>query len=125
MTLKPYTPRGDKVLTLLAALEAKPERIFTSDECASLLRCTKRAVGAYLDYAVRGERVFKRKVGRNVEYCATRMDGSSKPPPRGRQQLTAKVVTSGGWATDREDPRIGKVVPGWKPPQMVCARLGA
>lgn len=119
-----YTPRG-VVVALLDALEAEPTRVFTSAECAAILGCELRTVGAYVDYALRAERIFKVKIGRNVQYSATRMRDAVEPRKRGRRQVAPKIVTSTSWTTDQDDPRIGKVVDGWKPPVMRCVRLEA
>lgn len=116
-----YKPRG-RVLAMLAAIEAEPARVFTAAECAQIMDCDQRTVGAYMVYAVRSGRVCKTKVGRQANYSGLRPENAPPLPKRGRQQCNPKIVASTSWMTDPDDPRIGKVVPGWKPPQMVCVR---
>lgn len=131
---KPYTPSG-KMVHLLAALEAEPDRTFTGREVAQLLGGVDiRTVSSYVFYAERAGRLFKRVVGKsNTRQLLIRttpfqgVDVPTKPSNDMARQgwKEGREPRSEGWITDPDDPRIGKVVPGWKPPQMVCTRRGA
>jgi hypothetical protein len=124
-----YSPRG-LVVTLLAALDAEPRRIFTSAECAQVMACKRSAVAPLLIYAVKAQRVFKRYVGKRCEYSASPMEGAIVLPPARRRRkqdpnnLRADKAPA-DWSHDHDDPRVPKVDPRWKPPVMRCVRLGA
>jgi hypothetical protein len=118
-----YTPKG-RVTVLLQRMRPEPERIFTSSECARIMDCKQAAVSPTLLYAVKARVVFKRHRGRSCEYCLTEMEGSVVLPPAKRRTKHPEQTQplQPGWTTDPDDPRIGKVVSGWMPPKMVCAR---
>lgn len=121
-----YQPRGI-VLILLPRLDAEPTRIFSHSECARIMGCKPSAVSATLLYAVKARRIFKRNTGTCCEYSATEMAGSVVLPPSRKRTKHPEVATpiEQGWLTDPNDPRIGKVVPDWKPPVMRHVRGGA
>lgn len=121
---KQYTPTG-KALTLLELMAQDPAREFTTKQAATVMHCDFRSVTGAVEACVRFGLMFWRKVDNRVI-----LRGSPFPPGSQRAHTPSRrhperPVISEGWATDRNDPRIGKVVPGWKPPQMVCTRTGA
>jgi hypothetical protein len=120
-----YEPRGGRVVVLLDRMYAEPKRIFTSKECAQIMGCANAAVSPTLLYAIKARRVFKRNTGKRCEYSATEMAGSVVlPPAKKRTKHPEKAQPLAvGWATSPDDPRIGRLVPGWMPPKMVCVRL--
>jgi hypothetical protein len=128
-TKKPYVPHG-KMIPLLAALEAEPEREFTGYEAAEIIGGDVRQVSSFVFYAERAGRVFKRivKQGR-LRYLLLRATPfPDAQPVRPSEDIArqgwkeGRAVRSEGWTTDPDDIRIGKVVPGWKPPVMRCVR---
>jgi hypothetical protein len=118
---KPYEPKG-RMADLVSALEAEPGRTFTSQEAAQIMGCELVAVSSAVFYAVRAGRIFKKAQSRRLLLLrATPFPGESSQANR---PINVRKEAD-GWATDPDDPRIGKVVLGWKPPQMVCVRLAA
>jgi hypothetical protein len=130
--MEAYEPRGARVLVLLERMAAEPARIFSSVECAQIMGCKQAAVSPTLLYAVKARKVFKRNTGKRCEYSLTEMAGAVVLPPakpRGRPKMCATGVIQPKvyepqWATSPDDHRIGKVVPGWKPPVMRHVRGG-
>lgn len=116
-----YTPHG-RMIPLLAAMEAEPDRTFTGAEAAQIMDCDVRTVTAYVFYAARAGRVFKRVEGkgnkRKLFLRATPFEAPAVPV----HTMRAKPLRD--WITTDEDVRVPKVVPGWTPPKMVCTRLG-
>jgi hypothetical protein len=123
MTLN-YQPRG-VVLRLLAALRNEPEREFTAKECAEIMDCEPRAVGPFTDYARKHEMIYRRKEGRKCLFRASPyLAGEMFRPNSKVSPLRVVSKPPPVWTPDADDPRIAKVVPGWKPPVMVCVRNG-
>lgn len=128
-----YTPKGWRVLRLLEQMAKEPTRIFNSVECAKIMECKQAAVSPTLEYAVRARKVFKRHTGKRCEYSLTEMAGAVilKPtralkskPTMGAHGVLSVPANARVWATDPDDPRIGKVDPTWKPPVMRHVRGG-
>lgn len=123
MTEKKYEPKG-KILRFLEAVKAEPQRVFTSAEVAHIMRTTIKAVSTATECAIREHMVFraKRTGYRGLVFSGTPF---ADVTPAAKRKHPERPVITNGWATDPDDPRIQKVVPGWKPPQMVCTRSGA
>jgi hypothetical protein len=117
-----YQPRG-RMLLILEAIAAEPERIFTAAECGQIMNIPTREVGSYLAYAIRARKVFRNGVPRQYVYRGTPFPGV-KPDaikaPKCKVYKSRKVSRT--WEPDPDDIRIPRVVPGWAPPQMVCPR---
>jgi hypothetical protein len=117
-----YQPRGP-VLLLLTAMRKEPDREYTAKECAEIMGCEPRAVGATTDYACRAEMIHRRKDGRRLVFRASPyLAGEMFRPNSKVSPLRVVSKPPPVWTPDADDPRITKVVPGWKPPVMVCVR---
>jgi hypothetical protein len=124
-----YEPRG-LVRKLLNAMSEQPGREFPAVECAEIIGCDPRAVSAMTEYARREGLMSRRKVGvkflyRAAAYAAEELRdklANRPPPPKSRNPLKVVSKPPPPWVPDPDDPRISKVVPGWKPPVMVCVR---
>ena len=119
---KPYKPKG-VVVKLLSAMRAEPEREFTAVECAEIMSCTPRAVGAFVEYSLKFGLISKRKENRKCFFRASPY--TEEPAARLRAPTNPlKLKPPGKWEPNPNDPRITRVVPGWKPPVMRCVRAG-
>jgi hypothetical protein len=118
-TDKPYCPRG-AIVPLIEAVRAEPERIFTVADAVKVMGVRSNKVGGSLTYALRAEVIFRGKVKGQTVYKGTPFAPEVKMDPPPVQKKTVKVAA--GWPTSADDPRIPQVVPGWKPPSMVCVR---
>jgi hypothetical protein len=124
-----YRPKGAVVL-LLAAMRKQPEREFTAAECADIMGCVPRAVGAMTEYSTRFGLISRRKDGRQVLFRAMAYTEDELEDKRRAKlrtpvdPLKSKGKPPGPWVPDQDDPRITRVVPGWKPPVMRCVRAG-
>jgi hypothetical protein len=119
---KPYKPKG-VVLNLLSAMRAEPEREFTATECAEIMGCIPRAVGAFVEYSLKFGLIAKRKENRKCFFRAAPYTDEAVPKLRTpTNQL--KLRPPGPWTPDLDDPRIPRMVEGWKPPVMRCVRAG-
>jgi hypothetical protein len=121
--MKEYNPTKGKIVPLLALMKEDPMREFSVAEAAEVMRCSTKSVSPLAAWACKSGVMFRRTVERRLF-----LRGS--PYPEAEQKVMARkhperVVIRDGWATDPDDPRIGKVVPGWTPPKMVCVRLEA
>jgi hypothetical protein len=123
-----YKPRG-AVVRLITAMRNEPEREFTSRECANIMDCESRAVSPMTVYAMADGIIDRRKVGATFVYrlkpytkeeLGERLANRKAEKPR--NPLKLKEAPPPPWVPDPDDPRISKVVPGWKPPVMVCVR---
>lgn len=112
-----YMPRG-AMAVLLNAMRAEPDRVWTTHDAAAVFGLPYRRVGAHAAYAVSEGVMFRTKAGKTTLYALRPFTKSAPPKP-----APAKV-TPQGWKPE-DDYRVPKVVPGWRPPQMVCARLEA
>lgn len=121
---KPYIPTG-RPLIMLERMALDPEYEFTTREAASIMKCDFRSVTGSLEPAVRAGLLFWRKVHNRVYLRGTPFPPGSSGTGAARRREPLIPLIQQGWATDPDDPRIGKVVPGWVPPKMVCARLEA
>lgn len=124
---KPYAPRG-KILPLLAVMKAEPERTFTLPEAGEVMGIHQHKVIAMVTYALRAEIMFRAKneKGRWV-LKGSQFTGLNEPAPAPIQNLgrTLSKHRDNPWRTTEDDIRVPKVVPGWRPPQMVAPRGGA
>lgn len=122
-----YEPTG-KILKLLAAVEAEPMREFHPREVAVIADCDVRAVTAMVEYARRARRIFRRREGRAWMYRGTpyRNREEAALPTGGRRKkqdpMNMRAAEVRKWDPTADDPRIPKVVPGWRPPVMVPPR---
>jgi hypothetical protein len=121
-----YQPRGAGVLRLLAAMRVDPKREFCTKECVDIMECDQRAVVPMTLYAMKAGLIARRRDGRQYMY---RLDpytdeelAQGKEPPKPRRGRPPDMLPPPPWVPDPDDPRIAKVVPGWKPPVMVCTR---
>jgi len=129
-----YEPRG-KMVDLVAALRAEPERAFTGQEVAAILCCKNypSTIDQYVYAACAGGIVFKREVDRVRYYAGAPVsdlllqkagisvqprNGDGRPIPAGKR--TAEEVEAA-----LADVRCPKVEPGWTPPKMVAPRAGS
>jgi hypothetical protein len=123
------------MIPLLAALEAEPDRTFTSSDAMAIMGVEDvRTVSSFVFYAHRAGRVYKRVIGtgnkRQLQIRATPFPDGDPGRVKPSQDKSRQTWKEGGtqaapkWATDPDDPRIGKVVEGWKPPVMRCVREG-
>lgn len=122
MKKKQYQPKGRMVI-LAAAIRAEPTRIWTSRELADVMGISVRKVGGYVTYALGNAVLFRKKEGRFITYSGTPFPGQ-EPAPALKKRSYAKYKPASQW-TPEGDIRIPRVVPGWRPPQMVCVRLAA
>jgi hypothetical protein len=123
-----YQPRG-AVVRLINAMRAEPEREFTAKECADIMDCAPNGVSPMTLYAradgiigrIKGEHGFVYRFGQYTEEeLGERLANRKAEKPR--NPLKLKEAPPPPWTPDPDDPRISKVVPGWKPPVMVCVR---
>lgn len=112
-----YMPRG-AMAVLLNAMRAEPDRIWTTQDAAAVSGLPYRRVGAHAAYAVSEGVMFRSRAGKFTLYALRPFTDAPKPKP-----APVKVMRR-EWSP-RDDYRVPKVVPGWRPPQMVCARLAA
>lgn len=119
----PYEPKG-RVCVLLKALRKRPPgTILIAREMAAVMSMEVKGVWATVFNAEKAGLL-------HIGYTEQGTKGLSLEPfPEDRRAPPLKRVAQEprrpvpeGWATNPDDPRIGKIVPGWKPPQMVCAR---
>jgi hypothetical protein len=112
-----YEPKGC-MLVWLAAMREEPERIWTSAEAAKVMGVHVRTVGSYAAYAEAAGVIHRQSSRKPVTW-------GLKPPAGGvlerakQGRWTAKEVPR--W-NPGDDIRVLRVVPGWKPPQMVAPR---
>jgi hypothetical protein len=119
-----YQPRGN-VIKLLAALRNEPEREFSAKECGAIMDCEPRAVGPFTEYARKAEMIYRRMDGRRSMFRASPyLTGELFRPDTKVSPLRVVSKPPAAWSPDPDDPRIAKVVPGWKPPVMRCVRNG-
>lgn len=121
---KQYIPKG-RIVRLLDAMQAEPEREFDSREAALIMRCNYKAVSSATEYAIEAHLMYraKRRGYRGLVFRGTPFPVERQEAPQ--RKHPERPVIRNGWATDPNDPRIQKVVPGWVPPRMVCTRTGA
>lgn len=119
-----YIARG-KIVPFIEAAQAEPTRVWTCAEAARLIGLKSNKLGGSLIYAIRGGIIHRGKRGGQIVYSATPLPDIALPPPKVqtyRDRHPERFVPGKAWATDTDDVRVPKVVPGWKPPQMVCVR---
>lgn len=115
----PYTPRG-KIVPFIEAVKADPDRVWTIADIAKVMELHSRKVGGSLVYAERNGVVFRAKRDGRLVYSGKPFpDGEAPPEPK---KKLARRKEDEGWATQPDDMRIPRVVPGWVPPQMVAPR---
>lgn len=124
---KPYTPKG-KIVPFLAAVKEDPARTWTAVQVAEAIGGKSHGVVAMLTYALRNEALYRgkdatgRMVFRGRPFASKAIEPLPLPPLVSPKQSRAK--TASGWLTSEDDPRVPKVVAGWKPPQMIPPRQG-
>lgn len=113
---------------MLEAIRREPERVFTSKECVAIMECQQRRFDSAVKFAVANQALFVMRMRRGQ--CSL-VRGTPFPegyvhpePKRSHYALPSKPDPQKPWATDREDPRIGRVVPNWQPPVMRHVRGG-
>jgi hypothetical protein len=106
-----YEP-GGKAAALLRAMREDPKRAFSFPEAAEIMGGHAKNVGAATLKCVKSGLIHRHVWDGRVYLSA---DADARMPER-------KPTTTASWVPDPDDPRISKVVPGWKPPQMVCVR---
>lgn len=125
-----YQPKG-RMVTMLAAMKADPERIWTTAECAKVMGCSANKVGTTLLYSLHHRVIYRDRPGRGVRYSLTPFPVEVPPPPkqdrkgRGRGHPEKAPRPPALWTPEPGDIRIPRVVPGWVPPKMVCPRAVA
>jgi hypothetical protein len=126
-----YEPRG-RMIDLMAALKAEPERIFRATEVAEILRCKNfpSTIEQYLYAASGSGLVYKRKVGADWYYAGVAVSdllltkaGVEVAPANGVGRLMPSPnYTPAEVEAARADVRAPKVDPAWTPPKMVSPR---
>jgi hypothetical protein len=128
-----YEPRG-KMIDLIAAVRAEPQRIFRAPEVSAILCCKTfpSTIDQYLYAAAASGAVFKRQVDGAWYYAGSPISdlllekiGVSVQPRNG----TAKLVPTGKRSPEEiaaslAHPLAPKMEP-WSPPKMVAPRAGS
>lgn len=123
MSRKPYQARGVAAKFLLA-VAADPTRIWTSAEACEVMGIAVRRLYATMAYPVHHQLVYQARRGGRLVLSGVPFEAEQMVAPVVKE-YTPRRQTAVGWLTTEDDPRVPKVVPGWTPPKMVCARLAA
>lgn len=122
MTAKHYQPKGT-ILPFLAAVSDDPYRVFSVPDAARIMDIPTRAVTATLAYAIKNGVIYRGKdSGGCVLYRGSPFSGQA-PVAKPASAAKPRKLSASGWPTTADDIRVPRVVPGWTPPKMVCARL--
>lgn len=128
---KPYAATG-KAALFIAEAEKDLMREYSSREVAQIIGSDIRAVAKMLEAAARNGLIFTRSDGRNRYWrgqpyreSQVRYQPETPNETNVRNGYINCVKPVAGWVTSADDVRCQKVVPGWKPPKMVCSRPGA
>jgi hypothetical protein len=116
---QPYQPRG-KIVPLINLVKADPDRIIFTDEACRICCERSNKMGGSLTYALRARVIFRGKVHGKTAYRGKPFEVGAMPPPDAPVKLARRKGEE--WQPDPGDLRIPKVIPGWKPPQMVAPR---
>lgn len=119
--MKAYEPSG-MVRLLLEAVKDEPSRIFTVSEAAKVMGISSVRVYGSIAYAVRAGVLHRGTKGGVLVLSGSPLAEELPLPKQQQDKNLHRKPVAAGWATDPSDPRIGKVIPGWVPPQMVCVR---
>jgi hypothetical protein len=112
-----YEPKGC-MLVWLAAMRDEPNRIWTSAEAAKVMGVRVGTVGSYAAYAEAAGVIHRQSNKKPVTWGLKPPEGGVLAPAK-KGRWTAKAIPQ--WDPG-EDIRVPRVVPGWKPPQMVAPR---
>jgi hypothetical protein len=119
---KPYEPKGT-ARKLIDAIATDPARVWTTTEACEVMGIHVRKLYATLQNSVKYGLIYQAKRGGRLVISGQPFSAAQLIAPVAKYVPRAHVA--GGWQTDPNDPRIGKVVQGWTPPRMVCVRLEA
>lgn len=121
---KEYAPRG-KVVPLLQAMEENPDRCWSLQEAAVLLKTPKNGVMSMVTYALRAGVIHRGRdtSGGGVILRKTPFaPGEALPAPGKIENHGRRAKTHGAWTPEAGDIRIPRVVAGWVPPVMTPPR---
>lgn len=127
-----YEPRG-KMIDLMAAFRAEPQRVFRGPEVAAMLGCKNypSSINQYIFAAVAGGIAFKRQVESGWYYAGSPVSdelllkaGISVQVRPGNGKQVASQSTPEQIEAARADPRAPKFGEPWTPPKMTPPRAG-
>jgi len=122
MRTKLYEPRG-VIVPFIKAVHADPERMWTVAEACRVMGVKSNKVGGSLTYALRNQILYRQKRDGQTVYRGCPFPEGNLDPPAVKTTVVRRIKTTDGeWLTTGDDPRVPKVIPGWKPPQMVASR---
>lgn len=120
--MKPYQPRG-KAKPLLEAMQGDPDKVlWTVPEVAQVLHVGVGEVMTYVLYPLKHEAMYRGKREGRVVFSLKPFPESEALPNRNTQ--AARKQAAAPW-TPKDDPRIPRVDPAWRPPVMVPPRAGS
>ena len=118
-----YQPKGH-VVPFIEAIKADPHRVWSSSEAAEVMKIQVRRVSATVKYPIAAGLIHKGCVWGAVAYSGMPFATSEQATPGGAKHAKRRKREPVVWTPDPDDLRIPRVVPGWVPPKMVCAREG-
>lgn len=119
--MKPYSPKG-KTLLLLSAMRAEPDRQWSLKEAGAAMGMRSNKVAATIAYALRAGAIYRGGQTRATRLSLQPFDGRMAVPVPEIKKYEGFVNIQDGWVTGWDDPRVPKVVPGWRAPQMIAPR---
>jgi hypothetical protein len=127
-----YEPRG-KMINLVAAIQAEPERLFKAPEVAEILCCKNfpSTINQYVYASVVAGVIHKRQASNEWYYKGSPITdedfdkaGVARPAnwSSGARSIASPAYSPEEVAAARADVRAPKTDPTWKPPQMTPPR---
>lgn len=104
------------------AMKAEPDRIWTTKEISAVLEIAPKRVHGHVSFALSKGAIYRGKRGRWTLYALKDFPPDERHPRNETEDQRRGALPV--WEPEN-DMRIPKVVAGWTPPKMVCARLAA
>jgi hypothetical protein len=117
-----YEPRG-ACAVLLKVMQASPHRVWSVPEAAEIMDVSRKSVPSTVANALRAGLMFRGKTSSGSMAIGLKPFSDPVRVPEKTSKEISRAKPADGWLTTPDHPRIGKVVPGWVPPKMVCVRL--
>ena len=118
-----YKPKG-RMKVWLDAMQADPARVWSSEEAGAVMGVPLRQVSGYANFAVSKGVIYRGERNHRAVYSLNPFAPEEAKPFTGMRRVERVKRAEIPW-TSHNDPRIPRVVPGWKPPVMVAPRGNA